>query len=267
MNTAKLILIFMMTIKCFDVSSQTSEQSTIAVYYDYKHIVDTTQPENPSSLETVLCIGKVSSTFTSLKQIKDQMRLEEFQKRNPEARLFGRTVFFGAPISFLKMVKGDAKVFSLSILDGNNFVVEEKLDIPQWKITSETKMIANYLCQKAITNFKGRVYEAWFCNQLPYQNGPWKLGGLPGLILEAYDLKKEIIFTFKSIEDTSTSLITLPVNHKFVTSKELNRAIQAFQDQISLPSDNSTIRVTQSVSGEGVTKRKLLFNNPIEKGN
>ena len=42
--------------------------------------------------------------------------------------------------------------------------------------------------------FKGRTWTAWFTTDIPLDNGPWKLCGLPGLILRAYDAKQQYIF-------------------------------------------------------------------------
>jgi len=50
------------------------------------------------------------------------------------------------------------------------------------------------LCQKAEGDFRGRHYIAWFSNKILIPDGPWKLCGLPGLILEAYDEKKTVYF-------------------------------------------------------------------------
>lgn len=51
---------------------------------------------------------------------------------------------------------------------------------------------------KATCTFRGREYTAWFCVDIPISNGPWKFGGLPGLILKVYD--KDHLFVFESIE-------------------------------------------------------------------
>ncbi len=75
------------------------------------------------------------------------------------------------------------------------FVVHEEWVAIDWKVfPDKTKLVEGFPCQKAIGEFRGRTYEAWFTNDIPYPYGPWKLHGLPGLILEARDLKGTVRF-------------------------------------------------------------------------
>lgn len=59
-----------------------------------------------------------------------------------------------------------------------------------WQITEETKLIQNFKCTKATLKFRGRDFIAWFTTEIPVSYGPWKFHGLPGLILEVYDVDK-----------------------------------------------------------------------------
>lgn len=68
-----------------------------------------------------------------------------------------------------------------------------------WKLEDKYKTISGYECQKASVTFRGRNYDAWFTTEIPLPYGPWKFGGLPGLILEIYDDTKEISFTAENI--------------------------------------------------------------------
>ena len=52
----------------------------------------------------------------------------------------------------------------------------------------------------ATANFRGRHWTAWFATDIPVSDGPWKLGGLPGLILEAYDKGHQYTFTAVGLE-------------------------------------------------------------------
>lgn len=71
-------------------------------------------------------------------------------------------------------------------------------DIPEidWELGDDTKKILGYECQMATGNLHGRKWTAWFTTEVPLMNGPWKLGGLPGLILEAVD--DSGLYTFKA---------------------------------------------------------------------
>ncbi|MDQ0783991.1 GLPGLI family protein [Chryseobacterium sp. W4I1] len=66
------------------------------------------------------------------------------------------------------------------------YVYEEDRPL-NWKISSETTKIGDYKVQKATTDFAGRKWTAWFTTDLPYQDGPYKFGGLPGLIVKVED--------------------------------------------------------------------------------
>jgi len=45
--------------------------------------------------------------------------------------------------------------------------------------SDDTLTVAGYVCQKATCLFRGRDYTAWFSNDIPISNGPWKFGGFP----------------------------------------------------------------------------------------
>lgn len=93
----------------------------------------------------------------------------------------------------------------------NCYVIEEAAHPMKWKIEEETKTIAGINVQKARCYFRGRYFTAWFAPSIKLNNGPWKLGGLPGLILEAYDDEREVVFLFKSMRPIDWMPNQLPV--------------------------------------------------------
>ncbi len=74
----------------------------------------------------------------------------------------------------------------------------EKGPVQDWNIGSDTLSVAGYLCQQATCFFRGRYYTAWFAKDIPVSNGPWKFGGLPGLILKICDNNK--FYTWECIK-------------------------------------------------------------------
>ncbi|CDF81157.1 conserved hypothetical protein [Formosa agariphila KMM 3901] len=80
------------------------------------------------------------------------------------------------------------------------YYTKEYLPEINWKLEPQTKIIADIACLSASTEFRGRTYQVWYAPSIPSNFGPWKLHGLPGLILEAKDLYNEVIFKVRQIE-------------------------------------------------------------------
>ena len=59
-----------------------------------------------------------------------------------------------------------------------------------WNILPEKQKIGEYNTQKATTDFGGRKWTAWFSSDIPFQDGPYKFYGLPGLIVKIEDEEK-----------------------------------------------------------------------------
>ncbi|WP_124641405.1 MULTISPECIES: GLPGLI family protein [Amniculibacterium] len=66
-----------------------------------------------------------------------------------------------------------------------------------WKITSDKSKIGEYNAQKASTEYGGRKWTAWFSTDLPFQDGPYKFYGLPGLIVKIEDEGKNYSWELK----------------------------------------------------------------------
>jgi GLPGLI family protein len=102
------------------------------------------------------------------------------------------------------------------------FIFKENWVTINWKIESVTKKIGNYIATMAKGSFRGRDYTAWFTYDIPVPFGPWKIHGLPGLILEVEDSEKMIRFYATEIImpfDTK-NIISIPTAENEITHKE-----------------------------------------------
>jgi len=86
-------------------------------------------------------------------------------------------------------------------------IIDEK-PVINWKIEKDKTTILGYPCTKAVGSFRGRQYVVWFTSDLPTSLGPWKLDGLPGLILKAED--KDSIFRYEAIKIVNNSALEIP---------------------------------------------------------
>ena len=115
-----------------------------------------------------------------------------------------------------KNLRDSILVFREGFRQSAIIVQEPKLPKILWQISDEKKMIDVYECQKATTFFRGRNYTAWFTRKIPISNGPWKLHGLPGLILEFQtdDNKYNMKFVRIVIPIEDISLLHKPIKGK-----------------------------------------------------
>lgn len=155
-----------------------------------------------------------------------------------------------------------------------------------WKIEKEAKKIQNYKLQKATTNFGGRNWTAWFSEEIPFQEGPYKFRGLPGLIFELTDDTKDFSYTLiKSVNlpttyDTSNFLEThygikpIPVTLKQYHKIKIDRYNDPVAEIRKVLKDGGTININgQNIktTEELDQRRKFLqemtkkYYNPVEK--
>ena len=80
----------------------------------------------------------------------------------------------------------------------------------QWTLTQDTATILGYHCQKASCCYHGRDFEAWFTTEIPLRFGPWKFGGLPGLIVKVYDSDRLYDFECVRVEKSHTPMLSNP---------------------------------------------------------
>jgi len=107
---------------------------------------------------------------------------------------------------------------------GSNYQYQEEIPNLKWEMKNDTSTVLSYLCQKAITTFRGRTYEAWYTTEIPINNGPWKFGGLPGLILKVSDRKQYFLFECIGIEKLKKTTPVKLYDLKYVTINRLNLA-------------------------------------------
>jgi GLPGLI family protein len=111
---------------------------------------------------------------------------------------------------------------------GSNFIIENKYKSQYWELTSESKVIGDYKCFKAVfyeTTLKNNKIVIWYAPSLNYSYGPAAFVGFPGLVLEVEVLNKlpyrivldNIKFNYSKEIDYSK-----PKNGKYITLDEYN---------------------------------------------
>ena len=129
-----------------------------------------------------------------------------------------------------------------------------------------TREVLGYTCQQATADFRGRRWTAWFATDIPVSDGPWKLGGLPGLILEAYDEGKQHVFTAVGLERVKDELIIFnrPFggNHRY---EQTNRLEFLRMERRFLMDSNSFIQMETGIDLFGDEPNRVMRYDLLER--
>lgn len=170
-----------------------------------------------------------------------------------------------------------------------SFDIYQLKDEPKiiWKIEKETKNSSSVLLQKATARFGGRNWIAWFAKDFPFQEGPYKFHGLPGMIVEIYDDKENYHFSLNKSENfAETQLISFYKNAKargveIPYSKYKSMLLSYYQDPIKFINsgqieidenhklgleDGRVIYKSEELRQYAIEEQQRIkkYNNPIE---
>ena len=106
---------------------------------------------------------------------------------------------------FRSLPKNEMTVYDKVGMLEQGFYTEPLGEI-EWEIGDSTKNVLGYECVMAKTNYHGRDWTAWFAPDIPISEGPWKLTGLPGLILEATESTGQHGFIATGLESTNQEI-------------------------------------------------------------
>lgn len=222
-----------------------------------------------------LDIGQNSSMFYSFIQynrdsLERELKKQGFAGLQVKETLNERGYFQGRKdILITDIQNGLHKCFS--IIGVMHYSAAEPVENIKWTITNDTVTIFNYKCFKAKTTFRGRTWIAWFTREIPVSRGPWKLSGLPGLILRASDSDNHYVFEFAGVSKILKVLdMSLFEKYKEVSIDEFNKLmIKSKTDPMDFVMNQTGRSIGQGYDREGKPIPKSRFQNqkynPIER--
>lgn len=249
-------------------SLQPIEKMQLRVQYDVDWHHDLKHPEKVKHDKMYTEIGQTVCHSYVEREWNDEVMFNQ----NQEERGTRYTNAFGALYSkigevFVGYPKGKTtNIYSLDIL--GTFKYEESAPKLKWTITKEKFDTLDYHCTLATCTYAGRQYKAWFTEDIPVSYGPWKLGGLPGLIIKAETVDGDYRFVMAGIEKMDASSSINLWKRDFIT-KTRDKVRQAEKRLLKRPDevlDQMGIKYTTK-SYDGTPAKWIFFtyDNPLEK--
>ena len=128
------------------------------------------------------------------------------------------------------------------------YFYEEPLHEWDWEISDSTKTILGYECIEATTMFNGRKWTAWFTPEIPLDAGPWKLEGLPGLIMEATAEGGQYRFETTGLQQTDKPILPVYLADEYEKTDRISY-LKAKRNFL----DNPLGQINAKLGNEGVT--------------
>ncbi len=198
--------------------TETIATETMEFVYDYRCCVDTTGAlkDNISSDNMLLQIGPDGlSKFSSHKNLTvDSILMRSSQEQIVNAAIEGK-LSTGEFMTIYKNYPAGRLTHTEKICQ-DWLRYDEEMPRQDWELTDTTTSVLGYECQGARCSYRGREWTVFYAEEIPLADGPWKLCGLPGLIMKASD--KEGHYTFecigiKSKADRPITIYKVPFNN------------------------------------------------------
>ncbi|MDR0794873.1 MAG: GLPGLI family protein [Tannerella sp.] len=245
------------------------------IQYEMAFVQDISKPDEVTEETMILKVGERTSQFYSYtKFVSDSLfRIQMAQSdgimmRRESSGSGGGSANQGQVNYQIYKNHPAGKVTTLERIGPSQFRCEETNVCPEWQVLPDTATILNYLCYKATTHFKGRDYTAWFTLQIPRSEGPWKLCGLPGLILYAADSRQHYVFECTGLLNARPDETIDYGADTFepVSRQALNRTYERFAADpigyITASSPNIQVRF-RNAEGSDIKPTNIPYN-PIE---
>ncbi|GHT71585.1 hypothetical protein FACS1894155_12220 [Bacteroidia bacterium] len=244
---------------------QVKDTAFLKITYKLDFVKDPKRIDDRCTDIQLLQIGKNSSKYFSLQAVEYNTEIQELIKKGTSGTIpFNTQNGTNGYEIFKNIQKNEIKVTDLGTCLSGNFLYSDNFPSFSWEIKPDTSTLLSYPCQKAITSFRGRTYEAWFTMAIPISNGPWKFGGLPGIILKISDTNNEYLFECIRIENTHEPIKFYDLEYKSTSRQDLNKLYKRYHDDPVIFRLNQGI-ITLKMSDTGESKelkssQKIPYN-------
>ncbi|WP_407481970.1 GLPGLI family protein [Elizabethkingia meningoseptica] len=188
--TVLLIAFFLFT------NAQNSQQIANRFFYEltFKPKKDSAKTDKKVTILDIISRKSVYQDYTLPSQ--DSIMKIQIEKMKKSGNVFQDVnKILKSPKFTYKIIKfyPDMKLQYVDRIGVNLFSYNDQLKL-KWDILPEKQKIGIYNTQKATTEFGGRKWIAWFSSDIPFQDGPYKFQGLPGLIIKIEDTEKNYVW-------------------------------------------------------------------------
>lgn len=157
--------------------------------YNYRANAKDGDKDLSETTDCILQIGEDLSKFYDyaayrLDSVSAIKNADEEKKKEIETEYQKADKYF-EQLVMTDLAKDQITVFGDMAPDRFKYI--QKLPLSTWNTEPGTETICGYECKKAVGEYGGRQWTVWYAEEIPVPFGPWKMSGLPGLVMKATD--------------------------------------------------------------------------------
>jgi len=193
----RIIMLSLLAALCGGLQAQTKDTIDVSQFVAVYDFVTNTTDKNGAATTDSVQLAVVAGNQAAKCMEFNRTMMEDFGEGSNRDYQYGEwnARKYNLPVLFVNYPEGE--VSSFDKIAPNRFFVSEPLPDFGWTLSGDTMTVCGYPCQKAVGKYGGRTWTAWYSEDLAASFGPWKLRGLPGMILRADD--SDGIFSFRLV--------------------------------------------------------------------
>ena len=170
-----------------------------AIYrYECKTTDADGQPVTDSMYIAVQTSGGITKSFPYEEYDRQKKGGSRIADGYQAAQMHMGTIFTNYP---------EGSITTQEMLFPYRYMTDEPLEKQNWTLTDTQDSVCGYACLSATTKYHGQTWNVSYTEEVPASIGPWKLGGLPGLITKATDAQGIHTFTLYGFHQEETPII------------------------------------------------------------
>ena len=177
-KTLVTMMVFVLTIVAQGQVTTIDTTQFVAVY-DYECRTQDDEGQNVTDrMQVVVQVGRTvtKSKPASCYRLPEEKSIADLKVVYQEAMLHMPTVWTGYP---------EGQTTIREFIFPQEFEGNEATSDIAWTLTEDTMAVSGYLCQQATATHRGVEWRVYYTEDIPSSAGPWRLRGLPGLIVRA----------------------------------------------------------------------------------
>lgn len=188
------------------VEGKEIDKSKVVVVYSYSCKTQNADGQDVTDRSRfVLQVGNKVNKFYPYDQYLQNFEFEKVTDKNLSMEDLSTARSLSIPDVWTNYPEG--KVTTRDAIFPNYYETETKKPTIKWDLKDGTSEQCGYTCNEAECEFHGKSWKVYYTEEIPTTAGPWKLGGLPGLIVSATDAEGIHQFKLELLENASTPIL------------------------------------------------------------